>query len=55
MAAYLDVEQRVTGEARVARPRRRFFAGDSNVAYAFIAPAFFLLLILVAYPFVLSV
>ena len=28
---------------------------DTSVAYAFIAPAFFLLLFLVAYPFVLSV
>ena len=28
---------------------------DTPVAYAFIAPAFFLLLFLVAYPFVLSV
>src|SRR5215831_18008143 len=55
MAAYLDVEQRVTGEARVARRRRRFLARDSDVAYVFIAPAFFLLLFLVAYPFVLSV
>jgi len=55
MAAYLDVEQRVTGEARVARRRPRFLARDSDVAYVFIAPAFFLLLILVAYPFVLSV
>src|SRR5262249_31397801 len=35
--------------------RRRFLARDSDVAYAFIAPAFFLLLVLVAYPFVLSV
>src|SRR2546427_7448976 len=30
-------------------------ARDTPVAYAFIAPAFFLLLFLVAYPFVLSV
>ena len=28
---------------------------DTTVAYAFIAPAFFLLLFLVAYPFALSV
>ena len=53
--AYLSVEQRVTGEARVARRRPRFLGRDSHVAYAFIAPAFFLLLVLVAYPFVLSV
>src|ERR671925_1413037 len=31
------------------------FARDTPIAYAFIAPAFFLLLFLVAYPFVLSV
>src|SRR5262245_44307650 len=55
MAAYLDVEQRVTGAARVARRRLRFLARDSHVAYAFIAPAFFLLVVLVGYPFVLSV
>src|SRR4029077_17573294 len=55
MVAYLDVEERVAGEARVARRRLRFLGRDSPVAYAFIAPAFFLLVILVAYPFVLSV
>jgi multiple sugar transport system permease protein len=55
MAAYLDVEQRVTGEARVARRLPRFLGRDSHVAYAFIAPAFFLLVVLVAYPFVLSI
>jgi len=32
-----------------------FLVRDTSVAYAFIAPAFFLLLFLVAYPFVLSV
>jgi len=32
-----------------------FFVRDTPVAYAFIGPAFFLLLFLVAYPFVLSV
>ena len=31
-----------------------FLVSDTSVAYAFIAPAFFLLLFLVAYPFVLS-
>src|SRR5262245_34252755 len=55
MAAYLDVEQRITGEARVARRRLRFVVSDTRVAYAFIAPAFFLLVVLVGYPFVLSV
>ena len=55
MVAYLNVEQRIAGEARVARRRPRFLGRDSHVAYAFIAPAFFLLLVLVAYPFVLSV
>ena len=55
MAVYLDVEQRVAGDARVARRRPRFLGRDSHVAYAFIAPASFLLVVLVAYPFVLSV
>src|SRR5215471_15226490 len=55
MVAYLNVEERVTGEARVARRRPGFLGRDSHVAYAFIAPAFFLLVVLVAYPFVLSV
>src|SRR2546428_13223386 len=32
-----------------------FLVRDTSVAYAFIAPAFFLLLFLVAYPFILSV
>src|SRR5712692_6919706 len=55
MVAYLDVDQRVVGEAVVAPRRRGLLARDSHVAYAFIAPAFFLLAVLVAYPFVLSV
>jgi multiple sugar transport system permease protein len=55
MVAYLNVEQRIAGEARVARRQPRFLGRDSHVAYAFIAPAFFLLVVLVAYPFVLSV
>jgi len=55
MAAYLNVEQPVTGEARLARHPLRFLARDSYIAYAFIAPAFFLLVVLVGYPFVLSV
>ena len=55
MVAYLNVEQRIAGEAWVARSRPKFFGRDSHVAYAFIAPAFFLLVVLVAYPFVISV
>jgi multiple sugar transport system permease protein len=55
MVAYLDVEQRVASDARVARPRLRFLGRDSHVAYAFIAPTFFLLVVLIGYPFVLSV
>ena len=39
----------------MVRRRLGFLVRDSHVAYAFIAPAFFLLLVLVAYPFVLSV
>ena len=41
------------GEA-AARGLSDFMARDTSVAYAFVAPAFFLLLFLVAYPFVLS-
>src|SRR5438876_7588607 len=37
------------------RRRSPVLLRDSRVAYSFIAPAFFLLLFLVAYPFVLSV
>ena len=44
----------VRGDAR-ARSLSDVLVGDTSVAYAFIAPAFFLLLFLVAYPFVLSV
>ena len=54
MVAYLDVDNRVAGKAQVRR-RPGFLARDSHVAYAFIAPAFFLLVILVGYPFVLSI
>jgi multiple sugar transport system permease protein len=54
MVAYLDVDNRVAGKAQVRR-RPGFLARDSHVAYAFIAPAFFLLVVLVGYPFVLSV
>src|SRR5215475_12314640 len=55
MVVYLDVEQRVASDARVARPRLRFLGRDSHVAYAFIAPTVFLLVVLIGYPFVLSV
>src|SRR5438445_6631093 len=41
------------GDADTAR-LSDFLVGDTPVAYAFIAPAFFLLLFLVAYPFALS-
>ncbi|TXL81688.1 sugar ABC transporter permease [Vineibacter terrae] len=51
--ADLDLAVPVTGEA----PCRRagVLTRESRTAYAFIAPAFFLLTFLVAYPFVLSV
>ena len=39
----------------LTRGLAEFFARDVPVAYTFVAPAFFLLLFLVAYPFVLSV
>src|SRR5215470_4772545 len=55
MVTYLDVDRPVAGASRVARRRLGFLARDRHVAYAFIAPAFFLLAVLVAYPFVLSV
>src|SRR5207244_5374486 len=38
-----------------ARGLSDFTARDTSLAYTFVAPAFFLLLFLVAYPFVLSV
>jgi multiple sugar transport system permease protein len=44
----------VRGDAQ-ARALSDFLVRDTSIAYAFIAPAFFLLLFLVAYPFVLSV
>src|SRR5215470_10386252 len=55
MVTYLDVDRPVAGASRVLRRRPGFLARDRHVAYAFIAPAFFLLAVLVAYPFVLSV
>src|SRR5437867_12537415 len=42
------------GEA-AARGLSDFMARDTSVAYTFVAPAFLLLIFLVAYPFVLSV
>ena len=50
-----QVERAVAGEPRTARRRPGFLGCDANVAYTFIAPASFLLIILVAYPFALSV
>jgi multiple sugar transport system permease protein len=44
-----------SGARTRARALADLLARDTSVAYAFIAPAFFLLLFLVAYPFVLSV
>jgi hypothetical protein len=55
LAGVRHMEQRVTSEARLPRRRLRFLTRDSQVAYAFIAPAFFLLVILTGGPFVLSV
>lgn len=55
MVANLNVGTRVSGEARAPPRRRGFFDHDKNIAYALIAPAFFLIFILVAYPFALSV
>jgi multiple sugar transport system permease protein len=55
MVTYLDVDRSVAGGTQVARRRLGFLARDRHVAYVFIAPAFFLLGVLVAYPFVLSV
>jgi multiple sugar transport system permease protein len=54
-AADLDVAAPAAAEGLFAHRRPRLLARDSQVAYAFIAPATFLLLFLVAYPFVLSV
>src|SRR5262245_60970023 len=48
-------EVRATGARRATRRRYGLLARDQHVAYAFIAPAFFLIAVLVAYPFVLSV
>ncbi len=51
--ADLDLAVPVVGNA--PRGRGGFLARDTQAAYAFIAPALFLLVFLVAYPFVLSV
>jgi multiple sugar transport system permease protein len=50
-----NVEKVVGRGEQQARTLTDVLLHDSSVAYAFIAPAFFLLLFLVAYPFVLSV
>src|SRR5215813_4412458 len=54
MVTYLNVDQ-ASGEPPLARRRPGVLGRDASIAYAFIAPAFFLLMVLVAYPFVLSV
>ncbi|HWN91345.1 MAG TPA: sugar ABC transporter permease, partial [Verrucomicrobiae bacterium] len=50
-----DVAKAATGGEARARAWSELVVQDTPVAYTFIAPAFFLLLFLVAYPFVLSV
>jgi len=50
-----DVAKVAAGGDRHARALSDILVGDTPVAYTFIAPAFFLLLFLVAYPFALSV
>jgi multiple sugar transport system permease protein len=50
-----DVAKVATGGEAHVRALSDILVHDTPVAYAFIAPAFFLLLFLVAYPFVLSV
>src|SRR5437867_5653100 len=50
-----DVAKLVARGETQARTLADVLVRDTPVAYAFIAPAFFLLLFLVAYPFVLSV
>ena len=50
-----DVAKVATGGEARARAWSELVVQDTPVAYTFIAPAFFLLLFLVAYPFVLSV
>ena len=54
MVAYLNTDQHGAA-VRLTRRRPGFLGRDTHVAYAFIAPAFFLLAVLVAYPFALSV
>src|SRR5262245_18367196 len=54
MVTYLNVDQTVVAPL-VARRRPGFLGRDSHVAYSCNAPAFFLLLVLVGYSFVLSV
>ena len=50
-----DVTKVASGGEATTRRLMDILARDTSVAYAFVAPAFFLLLFLVAYPFVLSV
>jgi multiple sugar transport system permease protein len=50
-----DVAKAAAGGEAAARRLTDALVRDTSVAYMFIAPAFFLLLCLVAYPFVLSV
>src|SRR5438093_506880 len=50
-----DVAKFAPRSEALTRGLAEFFARDISVAYAFVAPAFLLLLFLVAYPFVLSV
>lgn len=50
-----DVAKLAAREEAPARALSDVLGRDTSVAYAFVAPAFFLLLFLVAYPFVLSV
>src|SRR5215475_66536 len=50
-----DVAKLATRGEGTTRGPAGLLARDAPVAYAFVAPAFFLLVFLVAYPFVLSV
>ena len=50
-----DVTKVTSGGETTTRRLMEILARDTSVSYAFVAPAFFLLLFLVAYPFVLSV
>src|SRR5262245_34307280 len=54
MVAYLHVDKRVEDKSEVRR-RPGFLTRDSHLAYAFIPPGSFLLVVLAGYPFVLPV